>query len=243
MPASRSSIGIRSQPWSLAYFSSAATPASNTSMPILTGTLPTVNQRLTARMAKSKTSGFVGVRGGGGGRDGGAGGDDATGPRVDGTPTAAGIGRGDPGCGVESASGCGRDIGAGAATGGGSTCPERASAAAGARRRRSETSASTTCSRRFTPASDTSATISSTGTASAASTTSTINDSIGSRPCAGRLPGIPADTLTALRPETRSPAYAGLLACHPERRRDLLPSASPIRGSADENRPLAFGSG
>ncbi|KAG0910434.1 hypothetical protein G6F31_021552 [Rhizopus arrhizus] len=46
-PARRSSIGSTSQPWSLTYFSSAATPASSTSMPILTGTLPSVNQRLT----------------------------------------------------------------------------------------------------------------------------------------------------------------------------------------------------
>ena len=63
MPARRSSIGTVSQPWSLAYLSSAATPASSTSMPIFTGTLPTVNQRLIARAATVNASG---VEGGGG---------------------------------------------------------------------------------------------------------------------------------------------------------------------------------
>src|SRR5690606_15656364 len=49
MPARRSSSGTWNRPWSLAYLSRAATPASATSTPILTGTLPTVNQRFTVR--------------------------------------------------------------------------------------------------------------------------------------------------------------------------------------------------
>lgn len=57
MPASRSSIGMRIQPWSLAYFNSDATPASNTSMPTLTGTLPSVNQRFTALAARASGPG------------------------------------------------------------------------------------------------------------------------------------------------------------------------------------------
>ena len=71
MPAKRNSMGRVNMPWSSAYFSNAATPASNTSMPIFTGTLPTVNQRFTARAASVNTSG---VAGGGGvaGRGGGA---------------------------------------------------------------------------------------------------------------------------------------------------------------------------
>lgn len=66
MPARRSSIGNTSQPWSLTYFSSAATPASSTSMPILTGTLPSVNQRLTAPMPRSMKLGSAGSEGSGG---------------------------------------------------------------------------------------------------------------------------------------------------------------------------------
>src|SRR5690606_19133407 len=45
----RNATGNCNRPWSEAYFSSAATPASATSTPIFTGTLPTVNQRLTTR--------------------------------------------------------------------------------------------------------------------------------------------------------------------------------------------------
>ena len=65
-PARRSSIGSTSQPWSLTYFNNAATPASSTSMPILTGTLPSVNQRLTAPMPRSMKFGSAGSEGNGG---------------------------------------------------------------------------------------------------------------------------------------------------------------------------------
>lgn len=61
IPASRSSIGIRIQPWSLAYFNSDATPASNTSMPTLTGTLPSVNQRFTAPATRASGPGPEGT--------------------------------------------------------------------------------------------------------------------------------------------------------------------------------------
>ena len=82
-------MGAFNQPWSLAYLSSAATPASSTSMPILTGTLPSVNQCLIAPMIRSPMPGPCGGAGGtgalaaatgmgadagnGGGRRGGAG--------------------------------------------------------------------------------------------------------------------------------------------------------------------------
>ena len=59
-------MGRRSQPWSLAYFSNAATPASSTSMPTFTGTLPVVNQRRTQRETVSPRSGRGGNGGGGG---------------------------------------------------------------------------------------------------------------------------------------------------------------------------------
>ncbi len=55
-PARRSSTGTRNQPWSLAYLSNAATPASSTSMPIFTGTFPPLNQRPTARASTVKRS-------------------------------------------------------------------------------------------------------------------------------------------------------------------------------------------
>src|SRR5690606_23973758 len=81
IPARRSWIGTLSQPWSLAYLSSAATPASSTSMPTLTGTLPVVNQRFTARTATSNGSGRTGRAGcgGRGGAGGSGGGSDADG--------------------------------------------------------------------------------------------------------------------------------------------------------------------
>ena len=62
-PASFNSAGIANQPWSAPYFSSEATPASNTSMPIFTGTLPTVNQRCTARIAMVAMPGAAGFAG------------------------------------------------------------------------------------------------------------------------------------------------------------------------------------
>ena len=76
-PARRSSIGTCSQPWSDAYLSSAATPAISTSMPTLTGTLPSVNQPLIAATALSMALGAGGVRGLGGAGvcDGGGDGD------------------------------------------------------------------------------------------------------------------------------------------------------------------------
>ena len=59
MPLRRSSIGTRSQPWSAAYLSRAATPANSTSMPILTGTLPSLNQRRIVLPARSNQSGSL----------------------------------------------------------------------------------------------------------------------------------------------------------------------------------------
>ena len=56
-PARRNSIGALSQPWSVAYFSNAATPANNTSTPIFTGTLPSVNQRLILSTPRPMKSG------------------------------------------------------------------------------------------------------------------------------------------------------------------------------------------
>ncbi len=64
MPAKRSSIGMRIQPWSLAYFNSDATPANNTSMPTLTGTLLSVNQRFKALAARAMALGAAGSWGG-----------------------------------------------------------------------------------------------------------------------------------------------------------------------------------
>lgn len=61
IPASRSSTGMRIQPWSLAYFNNDATPANNTSMPTLTGTLPSVNQRFTALAARAIGPGSDGM--------------------------------------------------------------------------------------------------------------------------------------------------------------------------------------
>ena len=46
IPARRRLGGTTNQPWSLAYLSRAATPASSTSMPTLTGTLPLVSHCL-----------------------------------------------------------------------------------------------------------------------------------------------------------------------------------------------------
>src|SRR3569623_2675096 len=51
-PARRYSIGKCIQPWSAAYFSSAATPRNSTIAPTFIGTLPVVNQFLIASKAR-----------------------------------------------------------------------------------------------------------------------------------------------------------------------------------------------
>src|SRR5690606_14642948 len=60
------------QPWSVAYLSKAATPANRTSMPTLTGTLPSVNQRCTQRTSRVTGSGPLGGAAARGTRDPGA---------------------------------------------------------------------------------------------------------------------------------------------------------------------------
>src|SRR5690606_23603460 len=88
-PARRQPIGTDSQPWSLAYLSSAATPASSTSMPTLAITLPVVNHRTRRAAATALAAGRatgarscserVGLRAGeppGAGADAGDGGGD-----------------------------------------------------------------------------------------------------------------------------------------------------------------------
>ena len=145
-------------------------------MPTLTGTLPTVNQRLTARIARSTTLGFAGGRGGGGGRVA------AVVAGVAGRSAAAAA-RGAVGAaaGAVACGGTGRAVGIG-----GAACAGRTSAGTSAARLRSSaTWASTASNRRLTRASVARATISSTGTASTASTNSTTNDSIVLHPRTG----------------------------------------------------------
>src|SRR5512142_1490713 len=59
----RRPIGTRSIPASEAYFNRAATPANNTSMPIFTGTLPSVNQFLMRAIATVARPGWAGLSG------------------------------------------------------------------------------------------------------------------------------------------------------------------------------------
>jgi hypothetical protein len=61
--ARRNSIGNRTQPSSSAYFNAAATPKNNTSMPSLTGTLPSNSQRFSVAPSRSPNEGSRGARG------------------------------------------------------------------------------------------------------------------------------------------------------------------------------------
>ena len=95
-PSRRNSMGKVNQPSSAAYLSKAATPANNTSMPTLTGTLPSVNQSLiqlkTSLPGSARPSAtgamdtgcsgpdHAGGGAGGGGGSGGAGSKSAAGP-------------------------------------------------------------------------------------------------------------------------------------------------------------------
>ena len=56
-------MGTCSMPASAAYLSKAATPANNTSMPIFTGTLPSVNQRVMREVRTVAASGCTGAWG------------------------------------------------------------------------------------------------------------------------------------------------------------------------------------
>ncbi len=73
MPSRRNSTGTTSQPESAAYLSKAPTPKNETTMPTLTGTLPSVNQRFTRSIncaTKSGGADGAGICGAGGARSG-----------------------------------------------------------------------------------------------------------------------------------------------------------------------------
>jgi len=188
MPANFNAGGNVSQPSSDAYLSNAATPANSTSMPILTGTLPTVNQRCSARNASATIPGREGrtgaVRGGAA----------AVACIASVTGAASVIGAASMTCavcvvactGAATGSGVGGTgtLGAGARgmgaarAGSAVAAPIGCPGAAVSRRCSSATCASSVATRPFRPATETSAITSNTGTASTASTSNTIKPSM-----------------------------------------------------------------
>ena len=192
-PARRSSGGRVNQPWSAPYLSSAATPANSTSMPIFTGTLPTVNQRCTARTAVVAKSGREGAtgRGGRGGIGGAAGaGVGVWGADGIGGGPAARSGAAGAGAGVARGGGAASrirsaSVGPSSSTGAAGALTVLAGAGAGSATRAARnwaTCASSVATRRFRPLTDTSATMSRTGMANTASPTRTNNPTTSSIP-------------------------------------------------------------
>ncbi len=149
-------------------------------MPILTGTLPSVNQRLTAPMPRSMKLGSAGSEGNGGcnGACGTGGGATGRGTSVAaGTTSRTGGGVGWDGGGAAAATGR-RNGGSAPAAGMGAARSGAGSAATGRTAGAAAKAPSSAATRRRRPAIITSATTSSSGMASRTSTTRAINASI-----------------------------------------------------------------